>query len=243
MIGTQLLSTHRLGRVVFQEKGERNYHIFYQVLFGIDSPEELARLQLGDFRQRPEEVCYLNQSGCMHIEDVDDAQDYGLVVAALKQVNFSADDIGSLNSVVAGILHMVLTDRPTLFFILPPPVSCSNPSPDNNIHTIPHHTNFTSRLPPLHVWCRLVWCQGNIFFEENVDNTDACVVGESSRVHVALCSQLLGLEPTLLTRVSGDHGGGGRRGVSGGGGEILYSHIGFGLCVFGVFVMTWRDMT
>ncbi len=97
-------------RVVFQEKGERNYHVFYQVLFGL-SPPEVTRLLLDEFKQRPEDVCYINQSGCLHIEGVDDEDDHRVVAAALKQVGFGAEEVDSLNAVIAGILHMVSENR------------------------------------------------------------------------------------------------------------------------------------
>lgn len=54
-------------RVVFQEEGERNYHIFYQLLFG--APAELrTELQLDAMAQDASAVSYINQSGCIQIE-------------------------------------------------------------------------------------------------------------------------------------------------------------------------------
>ena len=54
-------------RVVFQESGERNYHIFYQLLFG--APQELLKeLQLQDMSHDSSILNYINQSGCVQIE-------------------------------------------------------------------------------------------------------------------------------------------------------------------------------
>jgi myosin heavy subunit len=59
-----------VGRVVVQERGERNYHIFYELLTGA-APELLQRLRLTrDLRQ----YRYINQSGVFDIAGRDDAQ-------------------------------------------------------------------------------------------------------------------------------------------------------------------------
>jgi myosin heavy subunit len=53
-------------RVVMQDRDERNYHIFYMLLFG--ASEALKRdLVLDDLAKNPESVTYINQSGCMSI--------------------------------------------------------------------------------------------------------------------------------------------------------------------------------
>lgn len=64
-------------RVVFQSKDERNYHIFYQ-LFADDS------LNLGN----PAEYNFLNQSGSVYIEGVDDAEEYRSTLAAFRDLKF-----------------------------------------------------------------------------------------------------------------------------------------------------------
>jgi myosin heavy subunit len=56
-------------RVVFQESGERNYHVFYQLLMG--APQEIiSDLQLTDLAADPNSVSYINQSGCIQIEGI-----------------------------------------------------------------------------------------------------------------------------------------------------------------------------
>ncbi len=58
-------------RVVYQIKGERNFHIFYQLVAGLDK-ETLAKWHL----KSAEHYNYINTSGCITIEGVDDAQDF-----------------------------------------------------------------------------------------------------------------------------------------------------------------------
>jgi myosin heavy subunit len=60
-------------RVVGQTKGERNYHVFYQLLAAGDADEDLQeRLKLQD----AELFHYTGQSGVIHIEGVSDEKDY-----------------------------------------------------------------------------------------------------------------------------------------------------------------------
>lgn len=66
-------------RVVGQSKGERNYHVFYQLLAAGDADEELQeRLKLQD----AELFHYTGQSGVIHIEGVSDEKDYEEVMVS-----------------------------------------------------------------------------------------------------------------------------------------------------------------
>eukprot|EP00601_Ochromonadales_sp_CCMP2298_P023667 CAMPEP_0173273484 /NCGR_PEP_ID=MMETSP1143-20121109/1925_1 /TAXON_ID=483371 /ORGANISM="non described non described, Strain CCMP2298" /LENGTH=675 /DNA_ID=CAMNT_0014210219 /DNA_START=96 /DNA_END=2120 /DNA_ORIENTATION=- len=86
-------------RVVGQTQGERNYHIFYQLLSGADK-ETKKRLNLKD----ASDYLYLNQSGCVAIEGVEDGKDFSEVLAAMKTLSFSAQMVESMLGVVGGIL-------------------------------------------------------------------------------------------------------------------------------------------
>lgn len=90
-------------RVVYQEKDERNYHIFYQLLKGADS-KLLHDLELEEFALNPEKLFYINQSGCINIEDVDDAQDFNEANQALIDMGFTPEEQVSLYAIIAGIL-------------------------------------------------------------------------------------------------------------------------------------------
>ena len=92
-------------RVVFQEKDERNYHVFYQLLRGA-SPDLLKQLELTELSAEPDEARFINQSGCIQIENVDDAADFKEVNEAFGEIGFTADEQTSLYTIVAGILHL-----------------------------------------------------------------------------------------------------------------------------------------
>ena len=52
-------------------------------------------------------ICeYINQSGCISIDDVDDAQDYKECYDAFLELGFSGNEIKVLLQIVAGILHI-----------------------------------------------------------------------------------------------------------------------------------------
>jgi len=67
-------------RIVQQAKDERNYHIFYHVLQGGDE-ETLANLGLGKGAQS---FKYLNQSGCVKVDKMDDRAQYHEIEAAMQ---------------------------------------------------------------------------------------------------------------------------------------------------------------
>jgi myosin heavy subunit len=88
-------------RVVVQTKGERNYHIFYQLIAGAD-PSLKSRLKLGPL----ENYRLLNQSGCTVIESMDDSAEFRDVVAAMVTLSFIGDFSEMLYSIIACILHL-----------------------------------------------------------------------------------------------------------------------------------------
>lgn len=90
--------------MVFQEKDERNYHVFYQLLRG--APKEvLSRLKLEEMSANPNMVQYINQSGCISIDDVDDAADHHEANAAFNEIGFTPTEQNALYTMIAGILH------------------------------------------------------------------------------------------------------------------------------------------
>jgi myosin-1 len=87
-------------RVVFQTQGERNFHIFYELLNGA-TDDELQKWQLYD----PQHFHYLNQSGCFEVEGVDDAKDFQDVRKAMGIIGLTPAEQDDVLTLVAGILH------------------------------------------------------------------------------------------------------------------------------------------
>jgi myosin-7 len=70
-----------LSRVSFQSKGERNYHVFYQMIAGaLSNPELKHQLML----EKASSFHYLNQSGCYTLDDVDDSAMFDQLRLALQ---------------------------------------------------------------------------------------------------------------------------------------------------------------
>eukprot|EP00004_Rigifila_ramosa_P016108 TRINITY_DN3790_c0_g1_i1.p1 TRINITY_DN3790_c0_g1~~TRINITY_DN3790_c0_g1_i1.p1 ORF type:complete len:1190 (-),score=317.12 TRINITY_DN3790_c0_g1_i1:16-3396(-) len=88
-------------RVVHLSEGERNYHIFYQLLAGAD--EQLrAELQLRD----PKAFHFLNQSSAVALEGIDDAHEFAATCRAMETILISKEDQNMVFRTVAAILHL-----------------------------------------------------------------------------------------------------------------------------------------
>eukprot|EP00002_Diphylleia_rotans_P034220 TRINITY_DN7338_c0_g1_i3.p1 TRINITY_DN7338_c0_g1~~TRINITY_DN7338_c0_g1_i3.p1 ORF type:complete len:1175 (-),score=252.33 TRINITY_DN7338_c0_g1_i3:6-3530(-) len=88
-------------RIVQQIKGERNYHIFYQLCEGA-SPEDRERFHIG----KSSDYAILSQSGCYQIEGVSDSENYRRVREAMHLVGFTEDEQNSIIQTLAAILHL-----------------------------------------------------------------------------------------------------------------------------------------
>ncbi|XP_031216105.1 unconventional myosin-X isoform X1 [Mastomys coucha] len=88
-------------RVVRQNPGERNYHIFYALLAGLDQGErEEFYLSL------PENYHYLNQSGCTEDKTISDQESFRQVITAMEVMQFSKEEVREVLRLLAGILHL-----------------------------------------------------------------------------------------------------------------------------------------
>ncbi|XP_034466328.1 myosin IEb [Hippoglossus hippoglossus] len=88
-------------RVVSQNEGERNFHIYYQLLEGASGEQ---RENLGV--TTPDYYSYLNQSGTYTVEDVNDKKEFCDTMGAMSVVGLSVEDQDSVLQLVAGILHL-----------------------------------------------------------------------------------------------------------------------------------------
>ncbi|BBN69517.1 myosin 2 [Prunus dulcis] len=83
------------------EDGERSYHIFYQLCAGAPSMLK-EKLKL----KRASEYKYLNQSNCLAIDGVDDAEKFRMLMEALDIVRVSKKDQEHVFSMLAAVLWL-----------------------------------------------------------------------------------------------------------------------------------------
>ena len=89
-------------RVVHQTHGERNYHIFYQLLSAADTDPVLTdRLKL----QNPELFAFTGQSGVISIDGVSDEKDFEDMRRSMDILRFSDMEKNEVFNIVAGVLH------------------------------------------------------------------------------------------------------------------------------------------
>uniref|UniRef100_A0A3Q2ZCP5 Myosin X n=1 Tax=Kryptolebias marmoratus TaxID=37003 RepID=A0A3Q2ZCP5_KRYMA len=87
-------------RVVRQNPGERNYHIFYAILAGADNQQrELFGLT------HPENYHYLRQSNYLTDKTINDNGTFQDVLNAMRTMQFSEENISEVLRLLAGILH------------------------------------------------------------------------------------------------------------------------------------------
>lgn len=88
-------------RVVQLARGERSYHVFYQLCAGASS-ELRGRLKL----KKASEYKYLNQSECFEIHGTDDAHKFNLLMEAFSTLRISKEDQESVFEMLAAVLWL-----------------------------------------------------------------------------------------------------------------------------------------
>ncbi|XP_036392066.1 myosin Ic, paralog b isoform X1 [Megalops cyprinoides] len=89
-------------RVVHQNHGERNFHIFYQLIEG--GEEDLLR-RLG-LEKNPQQYQYLVKGNCPKVSSINDRSDWKVVRKALTVIGFNDDDVEELLNIIASVLHL-----------------------------------------------------------------------------------------------------------------------------------------
>ncbi|XP_045643119.1 LOW QUALITY PROTEIN: unconventional myosin-X [Ursus americanus] len=88
-------------RVVRQNPGERNYHIFYALLAGLEH-EQREEFYLSV----PENYHYLSQSGCVEDKTISDQESFREVITAMEVMQFSREEVREVLRLLAGVLHL-----------------------------------------------------------------------------------------------------------------------------------------
>uniref|UniRef100_A0A3Q1BLP4 Myosin X, like 1 n=1 Tax=Amphiprion ocellaris TaxID=80972 RepID=A0A3Q1BLP4_AMPOC len=86
-----------LNRVVRQNPGERNYHIFYALLAGAS---------LYFLEETAESFHYLSQSGCLKDKSLNDKELFNSVMEALKVLEFTEEEIRDMFKLLSGVLQL-----------------------------------------------------------------------------------------------------------------------------------------
>ncbi|CAD6187198.1 unnamed protein product [Caenorhabditis auriculariae] len=88
-------------RIVVQSENERNYHIFYCLLAGLNK-EEKRELELGNAA----DYYYLVQGKSLTCEGRDDASDLAEIRSAMRVLMINAQEIWSIFQLLAALLHI-----------------------------------------------------------------------------------------------------------------------------------------
>ncbi|XP_068607805.1 unconventional myosin-X [Brachionichthys hirsutus] len=89
-------------RVVRQNPGERNYHIFYALLAGANKNHK----SLYFLEDHPESFHYLSQSGCLKDKSLNDKELFNSVMEALKVLEFTEEEIRDMFKLLSGVLQL-----------------------------------------------------------------------------------------------------------------------------------------
>lgn len=96
-------------RIAFHASGERNYHIFYQLLRGA-SDEQKTKYQLSVEDSGGLELpnCFhlTKQGGAPQLREYTDEDSFAYTVKAMRALGWTEDTIDNVLSIIAGLLHL-----------------------------------------------------------------------------------------------------------------------------------------
>jgi len=90
-------------RLSFQAEGERNYHIFYQLLAGAEAHPELKTKY--DLKEA-DEYRYMNQSGVTTVDGINDEKEYEELSTAMDVLAMTEVEKDDVFRTVAAIMHL-----------------------------------------------------------------------------------------------------------------------------------------
>ncbi|KAH9259686.1 hypothetical protein BASA81_002108 [Batrachochytrium salamandrivorans] len=91
-------------RVVFVAEGERNYHIFYQLVAGAAVDKQLRTKYM--ISNAATDYFYLNQSSCIAMEEINDSRGWQQTSRAMEMIGITESLRKEVFVTLAGILHL-----------------------------------------------------------------------------------------------------------------------------------------
>lgn len=88
-------------RIVSQNGGERNYHVFYELLSGLNR-EEREKYGL----EQAEKYFYLNQGNSIELDQKDDSDDFRSLLSSMQVLGFDNEERDAIFRLLASILHL-----------------------------------------------------------------------------------------------------------------------------------------
>lgn len=88
-------------RVVGQGKGERNFHIFYQLTAGADQETKNKYLLTS-----PKDYNFLKGGDCLQVSSLDDKKEFQHTLQAMGVIGIDAEEIDGIFRVMAAIMHL-----------------------------------------------------------------------------------------------------------------------------------------